>query len=67
METSVNRVWFKWPENYFDSRPNLAPWYVIVRRLAFLPIIILGASLLWIGVACGYGFSEAERLRKDIM
>lgn len=63
----MKRVWFKWPENYFESRPYMAPWYTIARRLAFLPIILVGASLLWIGVACSFGVNDAERIRKDMM
>jgi hypothetical protein len=63
----VNKVWFKWPENYFENRPNLVPWYTVMRRLTFLPIVLIGGSLLWIGVACAFGVEDAERIRKEIM
>ena len=58
------KVWYKWPEGYIGS---LLPWYVILRRLVVSPIQYFGFWVLYVGTALGYGLSDAENLRKDIL
>jgi len=58
------RIFYKWPEGYIG---NAAPWYLILRRLLFVPFVITGFALLYVSVFLGWGKEEAERLRKNIL
>ena len=37
---------------------NKAPWYVIVLRLAVMPIVMVGIGLLAVGMGIGWGRSD---------
>ena len=59
MGTWVNRVlrWLSWP-----STPNndLVPWYQIVWRIIFLPLIYVGIVIAFVGVLLAYGYKDAS-------
>jgi len=58
------KKWYNWPANYYEK--SWKPWYGILRTLLFAPVVILGFSILYIGMFLVEGFEEAESLRKDI-
>jgi len=58
------KTFYKWPEGYIE---NAAPWYVILRRVLFIPFAVAGFVILYTSVFLGWGEKEAERLRKDIL
>lgn len=58
------KVFYKWPEGYVG---NAAPWYVILRRLFFVPFVVTGFLILYASLLFGWGEEEAERLKKDIL
>jgi len=47
----------RWPE---DKRKGIVPWFVIVRRLVFSPIIYIGIFVSMIGIFFGYGISKTK-------
>lgn len=59
----MKRRWYKYPEGYIE---NFLPWYLIIRRLIFLPFVVLSFVLLYLSVALGWGIEDAERLKEDI-
>ncbi len=44
---------------------NLAPWYVILWRLLFLPILYLGLIITFIGLLLIFGKREAKEFWMD--
>jgi hypothetical protein len=59
----MKKRWYKYPEGYIEYA---LPWYLIIRRLIFLPFVAIGFVFLYIGIALGWGIDEAERMRKEI-
>ncbi len=45
------RKWYRWPEGY---RQNFVPWFVVLRRLLFWPLLLAGKSMIFVAVAGGY-------------
>lgn len=54
---------WRWPQTNNNSFMN--PWWVILRRMAFLPLAWVGAAILWLALLFGWGAYEAERFRKE--
>ena len=52
-----DRKWYHWPQGYKDG---FVPWYVILRRLLFWPLLILGRSICFVAAAGGHGLVEAR-------
>ena len=59
----MKKRWYKYPEGYID---NVNPWYVIVRRLIFLPFLFISLLMFYVFIILGWGKSEADRMVKDI-
>lgn len=57
------KKWYKYPEGYIE---NTVPWYVIIRRLTFLPFVFIFFAFLYLSILFGYGIEEAERFKKDL-
>lgn len=55
--------WWRWPE---DRRTGRVAWFVIARRVAFLPIYAAGVALAVAGCLLMYGPNEARRLWAEI-
>lgn len=53
-----DKKWYRWPEGYLE---NYVPWFVILRRLLFWPLLLLGKSITFVGVTGGFGLKEAIR------
>jgi hypothetical protein len=53
--------WYRWPEDPLKNRPA---WFVILRRLVFLPIATTGITIATLGFLLMYGRDEAEDLWK---
>ncbi len=49
----MNWKWPHTPENSFS------PWYQILRRLAFMPLLLVGTGIRFVGVLGAYGLEEA--------
>lgn len=49
---------WRWPSNPSNS---LLPWYLILRRMAFWPLVLIGRSLSFAAVLGGFGYDEAVR------
>lgn len=60
----MSKVWYKWPENYYDK--PWRPWYGIVKMVSLLPFVVGSFALFYLFVALAGGLDEAERIRKDI-
>jgi hypothetical protein len=61
------RVWYKWPEGYFDDniRGAALPWYTVLRRVIFV-VPLLMSAVLYYGFAClGWGKEEADRMMNN--
>ena len=52
-----------WPNSIDDS---LKPWYHILWSLIFMPIIMLGKVLVFIGILFSEGFSAAIDVWEDM-
>ncbi len=50
--------WWRWPE---DKRKGRPPWFVILRRMIFLPILLLGLGLGWLAILGSDGLREANK------
>lgn len=55
-------AWWRWPEN---KETGHVAWFVILRRLAFLPLMAIGALLYLTGIALSYGYSDARRALRE--
>ena len=55
---------FHWPST---SSNALVPWYKIVRRLTFWPLLLVGLTISYIAIALMFGLSGAEKFRRDQM
>ncbi len=60
MNTEIK--WWRWPETAKNNRP---PWFVILRRLTFLPIFVCGMTIAFLGIFFMYGKREALRWVRD--
>lgn len=40
---------------------NWLPWYVILKRLLFSPIIFFGLIIIYFGLFCSYGKKRADK------
>jgi hypothetical protein len=47
----------RWPE---DPATGLVPWFVIVWRAAWMPLIFCGLAISWVGVLMANGYSQAK-------
>ena len=56
----MNLNWPHTPEN------NLFPWYKVIWHLIWLPLILLGALIMLIGLTPIEGPREAWRLMKSL-
>ena len=54
----MGRKWYRWPEN---KETGVVPWFVILRRLIFWPLLVAGMSVAFVAVAGAFGISEARR------
>jgi len=34
----INCIWNDWVENYWDNKPSILPYYIIIGRLGFIPM-----------------------------
>jgi len=50
--------WYRWPE---DKRIGQVPWFVVVRRVAFFPLVLAGKVLIFLGTCGGWSVDEAIR------
>lgn len=48
--------WYLWPQGY---REGFVPWFVILRRLLFWPLLLTGKCLVFVAVVGGHGLYEA--------
>lgn len=55
--------WYRWPENRRIGRPA---WFVILRRLLFLPPLLVGKCIVFVAVLGGYGWHEAEKSWNEV-
>ena len=55
--------WYRWPENRQRGR---VAWFVIARRVFFVPLVFVGKVLLFVAVAGGWGLDDAIRDWKAI-
>jgi len=49
---------WKWPANRAN---NLAPWYVVMRRMVFVIPMYVGLAVCVVCYAGAYGIGEARR------
>jgi hypothetical protein len=56
-KTSEHEIpWYRWPEN---PRSGIVPWFVIVRRAIFWPLLLVGRCLSFVAVLGGFGLYDA--------
>ena len=53
---SNERKWYLWPQGYYEF---YVPWFVILRRLIFFPLLLTGKCLTFVAVLGGFGLYEA--------
>jgi len=53
--------WWKWPANKYKtgSTTYYVPWYAVLRRILFSPIIFVGVLIITLGAFLMYGIDEA--------
>lgn len=51
-----------WPRRHGN---NLAPWFLIVWRALWMPIIFGGLAIAWLGVLCAFGYHKARHFWAD--
>jgi len=51
-----SRKWYLWPQGY---REGFVPWFVILRRMLFWPLLFIGKCLVFVAVVGGFGLDEA--------
>jgi hypothetical protein len=54
----ADRPWWRWPE---DRRRGLVPWFIVLRRLLFLPLFAVALALGWLAVLGANGLREARQ------
>lgn len=54
---------FRWPEN---KKTGLVPWFVILRRLIFWPILFIGMCICYVAILGGFGLQSANNFWKDV-
>ena len=57
VKMSADRHWYLWPQGYYNK--NFVPWFVILRRLMFFPLLLTGKSLTFLAIVGGFGAKEA--------
>lgn len=60
----MSKKWYNWPQNYYKK--PWRPWHGIARSILALPVILVGFSILYVGVVISNGFWDAEQIRKDL-
>lgn len=55
--------WWRWPENRMTG---VVPWWVILRRLIFWPLLMAGMCVVFFAVLGGFGLREAQSTWKNI-
>jgi hypothetical protein len=63
MNEQTKAPWWRWPENRYSGT---VAWFVILRRLAFYPLTLLGALLYVTGILMGYGLREGAQAWRDV-
>lgn len=53
----MTRKWYLWPHGYIK---DFAPWFTILRRLIFWPLLFAGMCLTFVAVLGGFGLGEAK-------
>lgn len=60
--TTYKNQWYNWPSNKNNS---LVPWYVIIRRATFWPLLLVSYLTGTLGVYLAYGKKETIRFHKN--
>jgi hypothetical protein len=60
--SEIKQGWWRWPENKLTGA---VPWFIILRRLPFFPLIFCGMAISWLGVLGAYGLSSANEWWKE--
>lgn len=55
--------WYRWPENKQTGR---VAWFIILRRLLFLPLLLISKCIMFVSILGGYGWYEAVKSWEDI-
>jgi hypothetical protein len=55
---------WKWPATKAN---DMSPWYAIVRRLVFLPLVLVGVGIAAFGCLCAWGKKDAHRFIMDTL
>lgn len=50
------------PEN---KAKGIVPWFVILRRLIFIPFLYVALGIGWFAIAGAFGFQDANRWVRD--
>lgn len=61
--TAMINKYLNWPHT--DAN-GLAPWYLIVWRALWFPVIYLGWGISYIGIAAGFGLTAANSWIQDV-
>lgn len=54
-----DRKWYLWPQGYIK---DFVPWFIIIRRLIFWPLLLVGMCVTFIAVWGGHGLDEAKQV-----
>lgn len=57
-----NQKIYKWPEGYIECA---VPWYLILRRVLFVPLVAIGIVLVYTSLLFGWGKEEADRFKEN--
>ena len=52
----------RWPE---DKRTGLVPWFVILWRMLWFPLMMSGHAIAWFGIAMSHGVYWANKYWDD--
>jgi len=55
-------MWHRWPE---DKRRGLVPWFVVLRRLVFWPLLLAGKVICFLAILGGFGLADAKQTWRD--
>lgn len=53
---------FRWPDNGIN---DWVPWYTILWRLPFIPIIYIGLAISFVGITFAKGLNAGIRFWKN--
>ena len=63
MTNSIPRPWWRWPENKHTGQ---VAWFVVLRRLAFMPFLWAGAVIMALAIIGAYGLDDAIRFMRRL-